>query len=126
MIGPLPFSNIYISDLTDHISSQMQLFADDSTLFTPVKDINQTDEKLIKDLQTVTDWSHQWKMVFYPDMTMQAIEVIFSVKKNKLARQEVYFNDIPVARRDNAKHLEVHLERGLNSSKHKGSGYKSN
>ena len=61
----------------------MRLFADDSSLFTPVEvvgGVDQTHEKLIKDLQTITDWAHRWKMVFIPDITKQAIEVIFSVK----------------------------------------------
>ena len=82
MFGPLLFL-IYINDLTDNISSRMRLFADDSSLFTPVEvvgDVDQTHEKIIKDLQTITDWAHQWKMLFNPDITIQAIEAIFSVK----------------------------------------------
>ena len=50
-------------------------------LFTCVKGVNQTRDKF---LRTVTIWAHQWKMVFKPDMTKQAIEVIFSCKKHKL------------------------------------------
>ena len=91
----------------------MRLFADNSSLFTPAKGV----KKLIKDLKTATDWAHQWKMVFNHDITKQAIEVIFSVKKNKLARQELFFNDIPVAKRDNTKHLGVYLDSRLNFSK---------
>ena len=41
----------------------MRLFADDSSLFTRVEEVNETHEKLIKDLQTVTDWAYQWKMM---------------------------------------------------------------
>ena len=65
----------------DIITSQMRLIADDSSLFTGVKGINETHETLVKDLHIVTDWAHQWKMVFNPDITKQAIEVIFSVKQ---------------------------------------------
>ena len=89
VLGPLPFL-IYKNDLTG--TSQMRLFADDSSLFTPVKGVDQIHEKLIKDLQTVTEWkmvfNHDitkqaievtevtdWKMVFNPDITKQAIEV---------------------------------------------------
>ena len=62
----------------------MRLFADDSSLFTHVEvigGVDQTHEKCIKDLQTITDWAHQWKMVLNPDITKQAIEVIFPVEK---------------------------------------------
>ena len=96
----------------------MRLFADDSSLFTRVEGVDQTQVKIIKDLQTVSDWAHQWKMVFNPDITKQAIEVIFSVKKNKPDHPELIFNDIPVARQDHTKHLGVFLGSRLNFSKH--------
>ena len=41
VLGPLLFL-IYINDLTDNISSDMRLFADDSSLFTCVKGVTQT------------------------------------------------------------------------------------
>ena len=63
-----------------NITSQMRLFADD-------KGINKTHETLVKDLHIVTDWAHQWKMVFNPDIIKQAIKVIFSVKKKMLYTQ---------------------------------------
>ena len=117
VLGPLLFL-IYINDLTDNISSQMRLFADDSSLFTRVEGVDQTQVKIIKDLQTVSDWAHQWKMVFNPDMTKQAIEVIFSVKKNKPDHPELIFNEISVARQDHTKHLGVFLDSRLKFSKH--------
>ena len=117
VLGPLLFL-VYINDLTDNISSQMRLFADDSSLFTRVEGVDQTQEKLIKDLQSVTNWAHQWKMVFNPDITKQAIEVIFSVKKKKPDHPELIFNNIPVARQDYTKHLGVYLDSRLNFSKH--------
>ena len=92
----------------------MRLFADDSSLFTRVEGVDQTQVKIIEDLQTVSDWAHQWKMVFNPDITKQAIEVIFSVKKNKPDHPELIFNDIPVARQDHTKHLGVFLDSKLN------------
>ena len=61
----------------------MRLFADDSSVFTPVTDVLVTHEQLVKDLETVSNWGYQWKMVFNLDITKQAVEVIFSVKKKK-------------------------------------------
>ena len=117
VLGPLLFL-VYINDLTDNITSQMRLFADDSSLFTCVEGVEQTQEKLVKDLQTVTIWAHQWKMVFNPDITKQAIEVIFSVKKKKPLHPDLTLNGVPVARHDHTKHLGVYLDSGLNFSKH--------
>ena len=56
VLGPLLFL-VYINDLTDNISSGMPLFADDPSLFTCVKEVNQTHNNLVKD---------QWKMVLIP------------------------------------------------------------
>ena len=72
VFGPLLFL-VYINDLTDNISSDMRLFADDSSLFTRVKGSDQTHENLIKDLKVVTAWAYQWKMLFNKDITKQAI-----------------------------------------------------
>ena len=117
VLGPLLFL-VYINDLTDNITSQMRLFADDSSLFTCVKGVEETHEKLVKDLHTVTLWAHQWKMVFNPDITKQAIEVIFSVKKNKPVHPDLTMNGVPVARHDHTKHLGFFLDSALNFSKH--------
>ena len=59
----------------------MRLFADDSSLFTHVQGIDQTHNKLVNDLEAVTSWANQWKMVFNPDITKQATEVIFLLKR---------------------------------------------
>ena len=66
VLDPLLFL-VYINDLTDNITSDKRVFADDSSLFTCIKGINQTHEKLVQDLQTVSMWAYQWKMVFNPD-----------------------------------------------------------
>ena len=117
VLGPLLFL-IYINDLADNISSDMRLFADDSSLFTCVKGVTQTHHKLLKDLQTVTLWAYQWKMVFNPDITKQTIEVIFSCKKNKLAHPDLSFNGVPGSREPFTKHLGVYLDSRLNFCKH--------
>ena len=63
-------------------------------------------------------WAYQWKMIFNPDITKQAIEVIFSCKKPKPGHPELNFNGIPVAREPCTKHLGVYLDSRLNFSKH--------
>ena len=115
VLGPLLFL-VYINDLTDNISSEMRLFADDSSLFTRVNGVDQTHAKLVQDLQTVTNWAYQWKMVFNPELTKQAVGVIFSVKTKKTRKHhDLVFNGIPVSREDHTKHLGVFLDTRLNS-----------
>ena len=121
VLGPLLFL-VYINDLTENIKSQMRLFADDSSIFTPVFDVQVTHEQLVEDLQTVSNWGYQWKMVFNPDITKQAVEVIFSVKKKKPFHPDLTFNGIPVAREDFTKHLGLYLDSRLNFAKHISEG----
>ena len=83
VLGPLLFL-IYINDLTDDISSNIKLFADDSSLFIRVHDVDTAQRSLMSDLEKITRWANQWKMKFNPDITKQAIEVIFSWKKISL------------------------------------------
>ena len=112
VLGPLLFL-VYINDLTDNISSEMRLFTDDSSLFTRVNGVDQTHAKLVQDLQTVTNWAYQWKMVFNPDLTKQAVEVIFPVKTKKTEHPDLVFNGMPVSREDHTKNLGVFLDTRL-------------
>ena len=75
------FFLVYISDLPDNTLANMKLFAVDSSLFNRVSDVNITHSLLENDLTTIQNWAHQWKVVFNPDITKQAIEIVFSVKK---------------------------------------------
>ena len=117
VLGPLLFL-IYINDLSDNISSNMRLFADDSSLFAKVQGTEATHEMLERDLQTITVWAHQWKMQFNPDITKQAIEVIFSHKIKKPVHPPLFLNGIPVARQNSTKHLGIILDEKLNFRKH--------
>ena len=57
-------------------------------------------------------------MVFNPDITKQAIEVVFSCKNKKPDHPELSFGGIPIARQPFTKHLGVYLDARLNFSKH--------
>ena len=65
-LGPLLFL-IYINDLSDGISSNPKLFADDTSLFSVVQNINSAANDLNSDLMKISDWAFQWKMRFNPE-----------------------------------------------------------
>ena len=83
IMGPLLFL-IYINDLPEGLITNAKLFADDTSLFSVVRDIAASTEELNNDLRNISKWAYQWKMVFDPDLTKQAQEIIFSRKLNKL------------------------------------------
>lgn len=117
VLGPLLFL-VYINDLTDKIKSNIRLFADDSSLFASVSDIQTTQQLLSEDLHTIADWAYQWKMNFNPDASKQAIEVVFSVKRNPGVHPPLSFNGSPVSRLDSTKHLGLVLDSRLTFTKH--------
>ena len=117
VLGPLLFL-IDINDLTDNITANIKLFADDSSLFIRVTDIDSAQLLLSEDLAKITQWANQWKMVFNPDITKQAIEVIFSTRYIQPVHPPLTFNGIPVAREKSTKHLGVILDSKLSFKSH--------
>ena len=79
VLGPLLFL-IYINDLPDGISSMCKIFADDTSLFSKVLDVNKSVTELNADLEKINQWTYQWKMQFNPDPNKQTNEAIFTRK----------------------------------------------
>ena len=113
VLGPL-FFLIYINDLTKAISSTNKLFADDTSIFSIVNDIDVSEHELNSDLRKISMWAYQWKMSFNPDVSKQAQEVIFSERTQKLFHPTVLFNNIPVRHSIVQKHSGVYLDEKLN------------
>ena len=80
ILGPLLFL-IYINDLPNELKSNAKLFADDTSLFTIVKDKSESANILNNDLSEISKWAYNWKMLFNPDPSKPAQEVVFSKKK---------------------------------------------
>ena len=93
ILGPLLFL-IYINDLSNGVSSNCKLFADYTSLFSVVNDIQSSAATLRNDLTVIRNWAFQWKMIFNRDLTRQAQEVIFSRKTKKLLHLYLLFNEI--------------------------------
>ena len=81
VLGPLLFL-IYINDLEKNLKSQVKFYADDTMLYSIVRDPAQSAADLNHDLDLIQKWAFQWKMEFNPDPLKQATQVIFSCKKN--------------------------------------------
>ena len=83
---------MYINDLCGGLTSNLKLFADDTSLFSVVQNINSTANDLNSDLMKISDYAFHWKMRFNLDPKKQAQEVIFSRKINKIDHPPLYFN----------------------------------
>ena len=117
MLGPLLFL-IYINDISDNLESLVKVLADDTSLFSTVHDPSKSAKLINDDLQKISDWAFKWKMLFNPDVTKQAQEVIFSRKSNKTDHPVVFFNEAPVAKASCQKNLGMYLDEKLNFNTH--------
>ena len=66
MLGPLLFV-IYNNDLSDDLTKNVKLFADDTSLYSIVYNMNTSTTNLNKDLNKIKSWAIQWKMNFNSD-----------------------------------------------------------
>ena len=91
---------------------------DDTSLFLVVQDIAASAKELNNGLRNITKWAYQWKMIFNPDLTKQAQEVIFSRKLNKPVHPNLTFNNSQVSQTESQKHLGLILDNKLNFNEH--------
>ena len=80
ILGPL-FFLVYVNDLTADLKCSVKLFADDTSLFTVVRDPNAAANDMNHDLELIGQWAHDWKMSFNPDPQKQAVELLLSKKR---------------------------------------------
>ena len=112
VLGPL-FFLIYINDLPQGLHSDVKLFADDTSLFSVIHDVDASSATLNNDLVKIQEWAYNWKMSFNPDKNKQAQEVIFSRKLRKVFHPNLSFNDQPIERSVAHKHLGLTLDEKL-------------
>ena len=117
ILGPL-LCLIYINDLPNELKSNAKLFADNTSLFTIVKDENESANILNNDLSLISKWAFNWKMLFNPDPSKPAQEVLFSRKKKAQSHPIISLNNIQVEKSSNQKHLGLILVEKLNFKQH--------
>ena len=117
ILGPLLFL-VYINDLPNELKANAKLFADDTSLFTIVKEKNESGNILNNDLQSISRWAYKWKMLFNPDPKKPVQEVLFSRKKQIQNHPIISLNNIQVERSSHQKHLGLILDEKLNFKEH--------
>ena len=117
IFGPLLFL-IYINDLSYGLKSECKLFADDTSLFSVVNDINTSARDLSEDLEKIANWAFKWKMNFNSDPNEQAQEIIFGRKKTASLHPVVYFDNKPVKSTQIGKHLGMMLDSNMSYQHH--------
>ena len=68
---------IYINDLPNNFISKFKLFADDTSIFSIVNDINVSSKEINNNWKNISDCTYQWTIMFNLDVIKQAQEVVF-------------------------------------------------
>ena len=92
----------------------MKLFADNTSLFSVVRDSNISVYELNNDMQKISEWVYKWKMPFNSDLNKRAQEVIFSRKLKKSSHPKTFFNNAPAFCAIWQKHSGMYLDGTLN------------
>ena len=104
--------------ILNKISNLTKIFADDTMLFSVVKDPKISANELNHDFDIIRKWAHQWKLEFNPDPNKQATEVLFSCKKSSPNHPQIVFNGTIVAKINEQKQLGLILDSILSFGKH--------
>ena len=108
---------IYINDLSDNLLTTAKLSANNTSLFSIVQNVNTSASHLNSDLSQLGKLAFQWKMIFNPDPSKQAQEVIFSCRLQKTCHPSICFNNKSVKQVPSEKHLWMILDTRLNFQK---------
>ena len=93
---------IYINNLSNGIKRECNLFADDTSLFFVVHNIDTSVNDLNHDLEKIIEWNFKRKMIFTSDPTKQTQEIILSRKETVAIHPVVYFSNTPVNSKRNS------------------------
>ena len=105
ILGPL-FFLIFINDIPEGIQSIIKIFADDTSIFSVMKDNYRDSAILSEDLNLLSNWAFRWKMSFNPDLLKQAKEIVFSKKRFITQLPFLVFTNNAISSTDSHKHLQ--------------------
>ena len=86
--------------------------------FSKVKYETSSNTQFNNDLNKISKWAFQWKVLFNPDPSKQAIEICFSHKRENKNYPSLMFNDTKVQLATSQKHLGLILDSRLDSNEH--------
>ncbi len=114
ILGPLLFL-IYINDISDNISSEVFIFADDTSLMRKITNVDSDFDILNQDLLALSEWADQWRVTFNASKTEY---MIFSLKHTVSNYPILKLNNEPIIRVQSHKHLGLTLDTKLTWTEH--------
>ena len=118
ILGPLLFI-LFMNDLPLHVDSELDMYADDSTLCATGETVEELDLKLNDDMDCVNDWCNDNHMVGNSDKT-KAMLITTYQKEAKLPKKEltIFFQHMQLKNVNSEKLLGVKIDKYLTWKDH--------
>ena len=114
ILGPILFL-IYINDIVSSISTNINLFADDTSLHIIVGQADLSAELLNNDLKLIHEWAQTWLVSFNPSKTES---LLISKKTHPPVHPPLYMNDVMIKTVTEHKHLGITFSNNCNWQSH--------
>ena len=99
---------IYISDILDDIQTNINLFADDTSLSVVVGDPVCVETILLSDIDKLSRWAQKWLVTFNPS---KSESLVITCKCVKPVHPNLFTLNTEIPSVKNHKHLGMHLSR---------------
>ena len=114
ILGPLLFL-IYTNDIINDIESDIQMFADDTSLLEIICDTFESYSRVNRDLAKLVSWSKKWLMNFNPSKTKS---IIFSKKTENIYFPPLVMDGKIIKRVNSLKQIGLTLTRNMTWDSH--------
>ena len=99
---------VYINDIVDDIQSNINLFADDTSLSMVVDDPTNVGNILQSDIDKISRWAQKWLVMFNPS---KSESLVISRKRNKPNHPNFLMSNIEIPSVSSHKHLGIFLSK---------------
>ena len=106
VLGPLLFL-VYINDLPEGLTLNVKLFADNSSIFSVVCDSSSSSLSLTEDLFKILQWGTNGKFCLILILQNKPKRFFSHAKKNPSNHNDIYFNNLPLNRKNTQKRLDA-------------------
>ena len=105
ILGPLLFL-VYINNIVDNLESNINLFADDTSLSLEVDNSDSCWAKLQSDINKINDWAQNWIVKFNP---LKSESLVITRKNIKPVHPDVFMSNTKIPDVQSHKHLGIYL-----------------
>ena len=106
VLGPLLFL-VFINDVVDDIETDINLFADDTSLMNIIDQLIESYDETNRDLATLAKWADQWLVTYNASKT---VSLHISKHRDKVTLPHLTLKGTPIAEAETHRHLGIDID----------------